>query len=82
MNRPFTDRCEAGRVLADRLKEYAGRPDVIVLGLPRGRSSGRLRGGLCASGPVGHLSGAEAGGSGSGRAGHGGDCLGWHRGDQ
>lgn len=36
MNRPFTDRCEAGRVLADRLKVYAGRPDVIVLGLPRG----------------------------------------------
>jgi predicted phosphoribosyltransferase len=32
----FLDRREAGRVLAHRLMEYAGRPDVIVLGLPRG----------------------------------------------
>jgi putative phosphoribosyl transferase len=32
----FTDRAEAGRVLADRLREYAGRDDVLVLGLPRG----------------------------------------------
>jgi predicted phosphoribosyltransferase len=36
MIRPFTDRYEAGRVLAERLRAYAGRPDVIVLGLPRG----------------------------------------------
>jgi predicted phosphoribosyltransferase len=36
MNRPFSDRYEAGRVLAGRLRLYAGRPDVIVLGLPRG----------------------------------------------
>lgn len=36
MNRPFANRVEAGRVLAERLTEYAGRPDVIVLGLPRG----------------------------------------------
>ena len=32
----FRDRSEAGRALAGRLQEYAGRPDVIVLGLPRG----------------------------------------------
>jgi predicted phosphoribosyltransferase len=32
----FADRREAGRVLADKLKEYADRPDVLVLALPRG----------------------------------------------
>jgi len=32
----FRDRQEAGRVLADLLKAFAGRPDVIVLALPRG----------------------------------------------
>jgi len=32
----FTDRMHAGRFLADKLTEYADRPDVIVLGLPRG----------------------------------------------
>ncbi|KQQ13524.1 hypothetical protein ASF53_11085 [Methylobacterium sp. Leaf123] len=32
----FRDRTEAGRQLADRLADYAGRPDVIVLALPRG----------------------------------------------
>jgi predicted phosphoribosyltransferase len=36
MNRPFADRREAGRVLAGDLSTYAGRPDVVVLGLPRG----------------------------------------------
>jgi predicted phosphoribosyltransferase len=33
---PFEDRREAGRALAGRLGAYAGRRDVIVLGLPRG----------------------------------------------
>jgi predicted phosphoribosyltransferase len=33
---PFRDRREAGRVLAERLRQYAGRPDVLVLALPRG----------------------------------------------
>jgi putative phosphoribosyl transferase len=33
---PFRDRREAGRVLASRLKRYAGRDDVVVLALPRG----------------------------------------------
>ena len=33
---PFVDRAEAGRVLASKLSAYAGRDDVIVLGLPRG----------------------------------------------
>jgi putative phosphoribosyl transferase len=32
----FTNRTEAGRELARRLTRYANRPDVIVLGVPRG----------------------------------------------
>ena len=32
----FEDRREAGRLLAQRLTKYAHRPEVIVLGLPRG----------------------------------------------
>jgi putative phosphoribosyl transferase len=34
--RRFVDRRHAGRVLADALSSYAGRPDAVVLGLPRG----------------------------------------------
>lgn len=34
--RHFKDRTEAGRLLARRLAAYAGRPDAIVLALPRG----------------------------------------------
>jgi putative phosphoribosyl transferase len=34
--RRFRDRMEAGRLLAELLREYAGRDDVIVLALPRG----------------------------------------------
>ena len=33
---PFVDRRHAGRVLASHLTKYAGRDDVLVLGLPRG----------------------------------------------
>src|SRR5437588_7162882 len=36
MERAFRDRTEAGRQLAEKLEKYAGRADVIVLGLPRG----------------------------------------------
>jgi putative phosphoribosyl transferase len=36
MDRPFADRREAGRILSGQLISYAGRDDVIVLGLPRG----------------------------------------------
>jgi predicted phosphoribosyltransferase len=32
----FFNRAEAGRRLAEKLEKYAGRKDVIVLGLPRG----------------------------------------------
>src|SRR5687767_13421797 len=32
----FRDRLEAGRLLADKLTAHAGRPDVLVLALPRG----------------------------------------------
>jgi putative phosphoribosyl transferase len=32
----FSDRREAGRVLASKLRHYAGRPDLVVLALPRG----------------------------------------------
>ena len=35
MNR-FSDRRDAGRKLAQKLEHYAGRPDVLVLALPRG----------------------------------------------
>jgi putative phosphoribosyl transferase len=34
--RPFRDRAAAGRELAAHLRHYAGRPDAIVLALPRG----------------------------------------------
>jgi putative phosphoribosyl transferase len=34
--RRFRNRAEAGRLLAERLREYADRDDVIVLALPRG----------------------------------------------
>lgn len=33
---PYEDRREAGRVLADALAHYRGRPDLLVLALPRG----------------------------------------------
>lgn len=33
---PFRDRFDAGQRLAQRLGRYAGRSDVLVLGLPRG----------------------------------------------
>jgi predicted phosphoribosyltransferase len=32
----FNDRTDAGRRLAKRLSEYANRPDVLILALPRG----------------------------------------------
>jgi len=36
MERAFANRTEAGRLLVEKLVKYAGRDDVIVLGLPRG----------------------------------------------
>jgi predicted phosphoribosyltransferase len=36
MERAFANRTEAGRLLGERLGEYADRGNVIVLGLPRG----------------------------------------------
>ena len=36
MTRRFRDRTEAGRMLAEPLRKYAGRGDVVVLALPRG----------------------------------------------
>jgi predicted phosphoribosyltransferase len=35
-NRPFADRREAGKELAGKLGAYRGRPEVVVLALPRG----------------------------------------------
>ena len=34
--RTFADRRDAGRALATELRAYAGRPDVLILALPRG----------------------------------------------
>jgi len=36
MDIPFHDRAEAGRSLAERLRNYARRDDVVILALPRG----------------------------------------------
>ena len=36
MTKAFADRRQAGRILAHQLRSYAGRSDLIVLGLPRG----------------------------------------------
>jgi putative phosphoribosyl transferase len=36
MDVPFENRSEAGQKLATKLSRYANRPDVLVLGLPRG----------------------------------------------
>src|SRR5216110_432739 len=36
MEHAFPNRTAAGRLLAEKLVNYAGRDDVIVLGLPRG----------------------------------------------
>ena len=35
-DRRFADRTEAGRILSGLLEQYRQRPDVVVLGLPRG----------------------------------------------
>src|SRR6266487_3787530 len=35
-NKRFRDRAEAGRLLAELLRNYAGRDDRVVLALPRG----------------------------------------------
>lgn len=36
LNPIYRDRAEAGRKLAERLRDYEGRDDLVVLGLPRG----------------------------------------------
>lgn len=36
MNFRFQNRAQAGRFLAEKLAAYASRPDVVILGLPRG----------------------------------------------
>src|ERR687888_1232483 len=36
MARPFRDRTDAGQQLAAQLTAYSGRPDVLILALPRG----------------------------------------------
>src|SRR5262245_30296241 len=33
---PFRNRVDAGRALSERLSDYAGRPEVLLLALPRG----------------------------------------------
>lgn len=36
MDHAFSNRCAAGRLLAEKLAAYAGRPGLLVLALPRG----------------------------------------------
>lgn len=36
MSKIFSDRSAAGKLLSEKLREFANRPDVIVLALPRG----------------------------------------------
>ena len=36
MKKPFKDRIDAGHFLAEKLESYTGRPDLLVLALPRG----------------------------------------------
>lgn len=36
MKVPYTNREQAARILAEHLADFAGRPDVLVLGIPRG----------------------------------------------
>ena len=55
--RLLTDRREAGRLLAEHLANYAGRDDVVVLGLPRGGVVGGVRSGKSAGRSTGHLLG-------------------------
>lgn len=43
---PFRDRCEAGRILAGALYDYAGRYDTVIAAIPRG---GIIVAGQCAT---------------------------------
>ncbi|MDB6059709.1 MAG: putative phosphoribosyl transferase, partial [Verrucomicrobiales bacterium] len=36
MTLQFRDRCEAGRLLAEKLNRFREREDVVILALPRG----------------------------------------------
>ena len=82
MNRPFADRHEAGRVLAERLRKFAGRPDVIVLGLPRGGVPVAFEVARALGVPFDVFLVRKLGRAGAGRAGHGGDRVGRGRGHQ
>ena len=71
----FHDRADAGRQLAAKLTAYAGRPDVLVLALPRGGVPVGYEVAQCWS-PIGCLSRPQTGrarprGTGDGRDGHG-----------
>jgi len=48
----FRDRAEAGRHLADDLRRYAGRDDVVVLALPRGGVPGGHEAGQALGAPL------------------------------
>lgn len=62
---PFRDRTEAGRILANRLRLLAGRPDVVVLALPRGGIPVGAEVGDALHAPLFDLCGTQAGCPGS-----------------
>ena len=57
----FTNRIEAGRLLAQKLAAYANRSDVIVLALPRGGVPVAYEVAMALHCGVGCIFGSEAG---------------------
>ena len=56
----FRNRTDAGRQLGARLAEYAGRSDVLVLGLPRGGVPVAFEVASALAGTAGRVPGSQA----------------------